>query len=302
MLTTILIVISAVLSALLLGVMARLIHIKREIRRFSREITRLKDESYRQPVKVTCFDKDIVAAANAMNDTVSYQRSLALSSAEEKKELANIIAGISHDFRTPMTAALGYLQLLEKSSDLSERDRKHLAVAIEKNTYLKELSDDFFEISKLENENEQPVNEQVNLSNLVSEVILEQYGWIEGAGIQAEFDISDGIVVSSDIHKLRRILSNLFSNAQKYTRSCISAELTAWDGGAVFTLSNDVEDKGSIEITKVFSAFYRASSRNKNGSGLGLYVVKTLCDSMGFEVTASFDESDKFSVKLVIRS
>ena len=52
-----------------------------------------------------------------------------------------VISGISHDFRTPLTASLGYLQMIEKTGELSPQNAKYLAVAIQKNQYLKELSD-----------------------------------------------------------------------------------------------------------------------------------------------------------------
>lgn len=120
---------------------------------------------------------------------------------------------------------LGYLQLIQKSNDLSELNNEYLAIVIQKNEYLKQLSDDFFEISKIQNGNEELTTESVNFSNLVSETILEQYTWIDEREITPSFDISDSVIINSDLHSLKRILDNLFSNAEKYTKSVFGLTL-----------------------------------------------------------------------------
>ena len=69
-----------------------------------------------------------------------------------------------------------------------------------------ELSDEFFELSKLGNENEEIAIEEINISNLISEMIMEQYGWIGEKGIIPHFDITDGIVIKSNAKYLKRII------------------------------------------------------------------------------------------------
>lgn len=275
------------------------ISVKKNIRHFSKELEKLKDSDYRQPLKVSDFDKDIVELAVKVNEHTDIQRKLGNDYEQNKKQLSTVISGISHDFRTPLTASLGYLQMIEKSGELSEKNAEYLGIAMQKNQYLKELSDEFFELSKIDSGKEQLNMENVNLSNILTDHILEQHSWIAARNIAAGFDITDGIIIQTDIHFLTRILNNLMSNAQKYTADSFSASLKRDGGRTVLTVANTLSDSGSMNIDKVFEPFYRMDSRTTGGSGLGLYVVKRLCGELGWTVTAHLS-NNIFSVEITI--
>ncbi|MBO5343664.1 MAG: HAMP domain-containing histidine kinase [Ruminococcus sp.] len=267
------------------------ISVKRNIRQFSQELEKLKDNDYKQPVKVTDFDRDLVELAVKVNEHTDIQRQLGVKYEERKKQLGTVISGISHDFRTPLTASLGYLQMIEKSGELSDKNAEYLAIAMQKNCYLKELSDEFFELTKIENSNEELNLETINLSNLLTETLLEQHSWITERNIRTEFDIDDGILIETDTHCLTRILNNLMSNAQKYTADSFGAALKQDDERVMLRVSNTLADSASLDIDKVFEPFYRMDSRTAGGSGLGLYVVKMLCDRLGWTVCAELNHN-----------
>ena len=273
------------------------ISLKRNIRRFSRELEKLKDDDYRQPVKVTNFDKNLVELAVKVNEHTDIQRQLGVEYEQRKQQLGTVISGISHDFRTPLTASLGYLQMIEKSGELSDKSVEYLAVAMQKNKYLKELSDEFFEVTKTENSNENLSLEDINLSNVLTEALLEQHGWISERNITANFDVPDGIIVQADVHCLSRILSNLMSNAQKYTADSFGVSLKRDDKRITLSVSNTLADSSNVDISRVFEPFYRMDSRTAGGSGLGLYVVKLLCSRMNWDVIAKLD-SGIFTVEI----
>lgn len=265
------------------------ISIKCNIRRFSQELEKLKDSDYQQPVKVSDFDKDLVELAVKVNEHTDMQHQLGVEYEQSKKQLGTVISGISHDFRTPLTASLGYLQMIEKSGALSEKNAEYLAIAMQKNRYLKELSDEFFELTKIENSNEELQPEEVNLSNLLTETLLEQHSWITERNIRTEFNIDDGIIIQTDMHCLTRILNNLMSNAQKYTADSFGAALKQDGKRVMLRVSNTLADSASLDIDKAFEPFYRMDARTAGGSGLGLYVVKMLCDRLGWTVQAEID-------------
>ena len=106
--------------------------------------------------------------ANAINDLIEEMHTLNGKYLEDRDSLNKIISGISHDFRTPLTASLGYLQMLEKEPGLSEDAREYIKIVKEKNSLLKEFSDDFFEVTKLQNSDFEIVVEKVNISRLLS--------------------------------------------------------------------------------------------------------------------------------------
>lgn len=285
-----------VFSAVLLW---KYISVKKNIRHFSEELEKLKNSDYRQPLKVSDFDKDIVGLAVKVNEHTDIQRKLGNDYEQSKKQLGIVISGISHDFRTPLTASLGYLQMIGKSGELSEKNAEYLGIAMQKNQYLKELSDEFFELSKIDSSKEQMNMEEVCLSNILTEHILEQHSWIAERNISADFDMTDGIIVQTDRRCLERILNNLMSNAQKYTADRFSVTLKRDGGKTVLTAANTLSDSSSIDIDKVFEPFYRMNSRTAGGSGLGLYVVKRLCDKLNWTVSAQLT-NNVFSVKISI--
>lgn len=270
-------------------VLTRHIGYKKQIKSISQEVHKLTHDEYSQPIKTNYFTKDMTELVNSLNEHIKHEKELTISYYNDKKELSNIISGISHDFRTPLTASLGYLQLLKKNGQFTKEQSEFLDIITDKNIYLKELADDFFEISK-KNDDELTLKE-LDLSNLLTELTLQQYSWIENASIKANIDIENGICVVSDTHSLKRIIDNLFSNCKKYVKSSISVSLKRAEERAVITISNDLENDNQIDADKIFLPFYRGASRSKEGSGLGLYICKALCDRMDAEITASINNN-----------
>ena len=279
------------LFVFLCALLWKYISLKKNIRHFSQELEKLKSSDYRQPVKVTDFDKDLVELAVKVNEHTDIQRQLGVEYEERQKQLGTVISGISHDFRTPLTASLGYLQMIEKSGELSEKNAEYLAIVMQKNKYLKELSDEFFELTKIENSNDELQLEEVNLSNLLTETMLEQHSWIADKYIATDFEISDGIMIQTDVHCLTRILNNLMSNAQKYTSDSFGVKLKQDGDCVVLCVSNTIADSTSLDVDRVFEPFYRMDARTEGGSGLGLYVVKLLCDRLGWSVKAELNDN-----------
>lgn len=270
-------------------VLTRHIGYKKQIKNISQEVHKLTHDEYSQPIKTNYFTKDMTELVNSLNEHIKHEKELSISYHNDKKELSNIISGISHDFRTPLTASLGYLQLLKKNGQFTKEQSEFLDIITDKNIYLKELADDFFEISK-KNDDELTL-EKTDLSKLLTELTLQQYSWIESAEIKADIDIENGVCVISDTHSLKRIIDNLFSNCRKYVKSCISVSLKKKDEKAVITISNDLDYDNQIDTEKIFLPFYRGASRSKEGSGLGLYICKALCDKLSAEISASINNN-----------
>lgn len=287
------------LFVLLLLTAWKYISLKANIRRFSQELEKLKSNDYRQPIKVTDSDKDIAELAIRLNEHTEMRQQLENEFEQNKKQLGVVISGISHDFRTPLTASLGYLQMIEKSGELSGKTAEYLSIATQKNLYLKELSDEFFELTKVESNTGELQCEEVNLSNILTEMLLEQHSWIAEGSIRTDFDISDGILIEADPHYLKRILNNLMSNAQKYSSSYFGVALKQEEEDAVLCMSNTLKDNSSVNIERIFEPFYRMSARTSGGCGLGLYVVKLLCQRHGWKVEADIN-NEIFTVRITI--
>lgn len=288
-----------ILAVIVLAV--RLYQYKQQIKGFTAAVKKRRDLEYNQPVTVDYFNRDILALAEALNAYTDIQKSLALQYADDRRQLNNVIAGISHDFRTPLTAANGYMQLLAKGGNLSDKDKEYLDIAMKKITYLKLLSDDFFEISALEAKGEDLEISRINLGNFLSECILQQHGWMEQQGLQTDFVLpEEDVFLETSEHYLKRMVENLFSNVRKYVKSYVGMQAVCEKEQVVVIMENDLRDEADFDVSRVFEPFYRGGARSNEGSGLGLYVVKCLADRLGYEVQAECVE-DRFRLIVTIR-
>lgn len=295
----VLIIIIGILIICVLVAGIRLHQYRKQLRLFTKTTRQRLHLDYNSPIKTFYFNKDIVELANALNEYTDMQKELIIEYTNDKKQLKNVIAGISHDFRTPLTAGKGYLQLIDKSKKLTGKEREFLQIAITKMDYLKKLSDDFFELSALE-ANEEILLEAVHLNPLMEECLLGQYNQIANKGIR--FDINfegKDLFVLSNSHFLNRILENICSNIQKYAVTYVDLAVYTRNDSVLIQFKNDIECDELIEVHRIFEPFYREASRHKEGSGLGLYVVKCLADKLNHQVTAGY-ENGVFQISLSI--
>lgn len=286
----------------------RLHQYKRQIKIFAEKTGARVEFDMNAPVSVDYFSKEITDLANALNAYTDKAKKYNLDLVKEQQRLKNVMAGISHDFRTPLTAARGYLQLLDKKGAIGTDERKYYNIIIEKMDYLAMLSDAFFSVSKIEAGGEDIELHRVNITNLLTETLLDQYPWIEENGIRLTADIPEqDIYVMSNEDCLMRIFNNIFSNARKYAETSLSISLKQADpedknntsdknnkynkNNYILTFENDMELRDEIYSERVLEAFYRGSSRTSEGSGLGLYIVDQLATRMNHKVEVEINKN-----------
>ena len=277
----------------------KLLRQRRQLRLFMQQLKEIREEKQNRLIRIDQFDKDTVELAKELQAYVEEEQALLKIAGEERQAVQTMVAGISHDFRTPLTAAGGYIQMIEQDKGLSERSREYLEKAIVKTTYLKELSDEFFALSLVESKGKE---EAVKLSvkKLLEEVTLSQYEWIEAAGIEFSADITDDSceIFASEVDVLR-MLENLYSNARKYTKSRIHVRLVKTDDkGFELSMSNDSDRLGAADIEDIFKPFHRSSTGDTPGSGLGLYVVKRIVEKYDGSINAELNEDGDFAIKI----
>ncbi|MCR5617850.1 MAG: HAMP domain-containing histidine kinase [Clostridiales bacterium] len=286
----------SVLFFIALILLVRLIVIKKQIREFTDEVRYIVDNDTKEPIKVSSRDKDIIDLARAIDLHVDRSRNEYASYVKDRERINYLVSGISHDFRTPLTSSLGYIQLIEKSGELKDpKNVEYFNIIKEKNNYLKMLSDDFFDVSKLALNKDRKKNiEEIDLSRLVEEELLQYYDRINSRGIKTDIFVEKGVRIMSEALDVTRITDNLLSNAAKYSATFINVRLE----GKKLTVSNDITPENVFDEERIFELFYQGGVRGQKGSGVGLYVVKCLADDLGFEVTSK-KENDVFEITLV---
>lgn len=206
----------------------------------------------------------------------------------EKRKLESakrdFFANASHELKTPLTAIIGYQELLENGTLSSEKERAEAGeTTLKEARRMKEIISQMLIISKLESGAKKKIA-PLNLKALLEESLVEYGKAIQDKGIKVTLDAEDTIV-SMDAEDARNLVFNLVENGIKYNK----------DGGSLALRLHErmlsVKDTG-IGIAKenqsrVFERFYRvdvARSNSLGGTGLGLAIVKHICIDYGFRI------------------
>ena len=268
---------------------------------FTEQVNSFRKEKRKGLINVESFGKEYIALATGLQQFVDEEQKLIDQSEKDRQSVKNMVAGISHDFRTPLTTAMGYIQLVEKDGNLSEENLDNLQKAYDKTIYLKELSDEFFALSLMENRTKEDYTD-ISLKKVIENVTLDLYEWVESSGIKFSADmVDDPCIVNAAEVDLTRLLMNLYSNAKKYSKSMLSTELRKTDNEITFSMQNDLEDGTEIDINRVFEPFHREYVGDKGGNGLGLYISKRIVENYGGTIIADIADN-MFKVTVVLRA
>lgn len=223
-----------------------------------------------------------------------------------EKARTDMIAGISHDLRTPLTAIRGTIKgLLDGVAATPEQQNKFLQTAYRRTGDMDILLNQLFYLSKLETGNMPISLGAVDISDFITKYIRGKQESFTGEEIEMTAD-TKGITdsVSADAEQLSRILDNLLENSRKYAETRplkikISLSQTQEEIGICF--SDNGAGVAAEQLPYIFDEFYRADeSRNKkDGNGLGLYIVKYLTEAMGGSVRA--ENADGLSIHMLFK-
>lgn len=209
---------------------------------------------------------------------------------ESRKEL---MAGISHDLRSPLTAVQAYVEgLLDGVANTPEKQQAYLRTIKTKAEEIQRMVSQIFQYSKMDLEN-YPLNmEPLQLDSEIAallEVVAPEYA---AKGLEVQSTLLAPLRVNADAELVRRILVNILDNSLKYkTAATGHVTISLDDNGdtACLTLADDGPGVAPEALPKLFDVFYRSdpSRHNPNqGSGLGLAIVAKAVQRMGGQVTA----------------
>jgi len=264
---------------------------------------KIKDGDLNFTVKPTTRDEigELSVAFEEMRYRLKESLDRGVQYEENRKEL---IASISHDLKTPITAIKGYVEgLRDGIANSPEKMDKYIRTIYTKAEDLDRLIDELFLYSKLDL-NKTPFNlEMVELNRCIGDGLEELMFDAEKAGVAIDFRPSTAspLLVAADREKLKRVLGNIIENSLKYMKlareqsdaspltGLVTVELV--DGEHEVTVR--IEDNGpgidAAELPFIFDRFYRVDrSRNSStgGSGLGLAIVKQIVEGHGGRIWA----------------
>lgn len=222
---------------------------------------------------------------------------------EQKKN--DLVVYLAHDLKTPLTSIIAYLTMLDQRKSMPDEDReKYIHVTFEKASRLRELINEFFEITRFNLQDIVLEKEQLNLSFLLEQLADESYGVLKDKYLTCSVKTDDDLMVMGDPDKLARVFDNLLRNAiaYSYTDTEIEIEARAKGTDIVITFENQGHEIPEQNLNLIFEKFYRvdnARSSQTGGSGLGLSIAKRIVELHGGIIEATSDwERTTFTVVL----
>lgn len=260
----------------------------------AREITEKLDEKLSLDtntlIDIAASDRDMCRLADRLNVELEKLRHERLLCRRGDEELKNAVTNVSHDLRTPLTAACGYLELLRRE-ELPPAAARYADRIEERVGALKTLTDELLRYSAAAAAAE-PKYEMLCVNDVLEECIASFYGAICERGITPMISISEEKITRvSDRSMLTRIFGNIISNALKYSSGDLFISMTP---DCIITFKNGADDLGKISVEKLFDRFYTVENANRS-TGLGLSIAKLLTEQLGGTISACL-EDDKLAI------
>ena len=231
----------------------------------------------------------------AVNERLEEGRRLQAETLRGERELKYTMACISHDIRTPLAGAMGYLQLLEGEP---ERRAEYLDIVRRRLEELEELLEELFLYTRLQGGSLSLECETMAALPPLWDALAEFYPRLEAAGVEPElrFDRED-ITVWASTEALGRVYRNLIANALRHGGGGLA--VSGRDGAICF--SNQLPPGPRPDPEHLFDRFYQGSpARGNGGAGLGLSIVRELMERMGGGVSARIT-GDALEIRLTFQ-
>lgn len=232
----------------------------------------------------------------------------------ETKAKADFLKNVSREFLTPVHLILSNSKRLmaAQSERLDDATRQHMSTVIKQSDHLHNLINDLLEMAELESESFEPEFELVEMSHFLSEIgnLLSPSAMEKGLELKTDF-ASANLLVQTDRSRLQHILTNVITNAIKYTdKGSILLACKAVYFQRRLGIEISIEDTGrgmSEEFQQVlFREFTREeeiSEKDPEGTGLGLVIVKRMVEKLGGEITFESQKNtgSRFFIRLPLR-
>jgi len=204
-----------------------------------------------------------------------------------QREFINIA---SHEMKTPTQAILGYSKLIQRHPE----KREEMIQAISRNaTRLQRLTNDILDVTRIESQSLRLNLERFNLNDVISDVVEDYRSELEKSKGRVKLlheQLNEIIYVEADKNRLSQVISNLLSNAIKFTKEgTITVKGEIKDSKALVTIKDTGQGIDPEIIPRLFSKFV---AKSESGTGLGLFISKSIVEAHGGKIWAGNNHSD----------
>ena len=261
--------IAVVVSAWLSGRQSRPIREMAEAtRRFADGNFDVRMRGYDDPLEIA----ELAASFNNMADSLQVT----------ERQRREFVANISHELKTPMTTIAGYTDGILDGTIPPEEEKQYLRIISDEARRLSRLVRRMLDISRLQSRELHKA--PFDVCESMRRVLISMEKKITDRGLDVDANIPDGsVTVLGDNDLITQVIYNLLENATKFARagSTLYLGLAVANGKALVSIRNEGDTIPADEIPQLFERFHKSDksrSEDKDGVGLGLYVVRTILD------------------------
>jgi signal transduction histidine kinase len=221
--------------------------------------------------------------------------------AEYEENRKNLIANISHDLKTPITAIQGHIEaLLDGPAVTPEKREKYLRVIHHNTAYLNQLIDDLFLFSKLDMDKLEFRFENVRIRDYLADLMEEYQLELEGQDIRIEFSslLEGETHVNLDGKRFYQAINNIIRNAIEHGPDqglSLRVKLYQLDDRVAIDIKDNGPGIPQDKLPYIFNRFYRIDTertKDLESTGLGLAITRELVQAHGGEITVSSREGE----------
>ena len=229
---------------------------------------------------------ELAAAFNSMADS--------LSRSEARR--SEFVANVSHELKTPMTTIAGFADGILDGTIPPERERECLQVISTETRRLSRLVRRMLDLSRLEAADRSAAQGQFNVTEVMLRVLVSLEPKVNSRQLDVDADLPDNpVMVWGDPDGITQVCYNLLDNAVKFAApgSVIGIKVAASAGKARVSVRNQGETIPKEELSMLFDRFHktdRSRSMDRDGVGLGLYIVKSILDAHKEDITVTSED------------
>lgn len=274
--------------------------LKKEINRISIQVKDVRNKNSNILLHTELGEKNINELIQEINKTLVYIHNEEIQMHSKTEELRQMITNVAHDIRTPLTSAIGYLELLQNSSLDNKQKGKYFSIITERLNKLSYLITNFFEFSKIISSSNEIEFKKENLIEILENCIAGFYEDFSKENRQIDFiHDTNRLEINTSKTLMIRIIDNLIINAYKHSKSNLEIAIFQDENNIKLQFTNKVENN-NLNTDIIFEKFYTADDSRTNGNtGLGLAIAKEFVKLLNGEIYA-LKEGDllKIIVKL----
>ena len=240
---------------------------------------------------------DCTTKINEYNEVITTFNKMSTELEKHDKARSDFIANVSHDLRTPLTSIMGYVRGIMDGTIPVEMQNQYLGVVLSEAERMQHMVENNLDLSKYESGSFIPNMSEFDLNEIIRSIVISMEKRIREKNIVIQFKYENAKnIVEADESAIYRVIQNLLDNALKFASigSEIEIAIKNKDNLAYCSIKNYGSSISEEEQKFIFDRYYKADqsrSTYKRGSGLGLYIVKSIINQHNQHINIVSDEN-----------